>query len=123
MAIVVLRIIAIIALFVLQACDPARPFLLRNGLSTPIGTHVKFEGGPPLEVTLRPGQVLRFVRIKGDVELVEVKSTDGRVYVLDSEKLEGMKTSIGNLRSMIWNVQNDGITPLSRSDLNDFERN
>jgi hypothetical protein len=123
MVIAVSRIIGIIAIFVLQACDPTHPFLLRNGLSIPISTHVKFEGGSPLEATLQPGQVLRFVRIKGDVEQVEVQSSDGRSYVLDSEKLERMRTSIGNPRSMFWNIQNDGIIPLSRSKLNDFEKN
>lgn len=105
----------------LAGCDPGYPLVLRNGLATPITVQTNFEGEPPAEGTFRPGEELGFLHPKGDLERVVVFSGGQRLHDLNKQALLDMRNSVPDPWRVIWNIQVDGIKPLSRSEVEQLE--
>lgn len=121
MSIIVRILVGVTLLMVLAACDPAYPLLLRNGLATPITVQTTFAEGTPSEGVLQPGDRLVFLHPKGEIERVVVLSEGRKVHDLNRQALLDMRNSVSDPRQVIWNIQSDGIRPLSRSELERLE--
>lgn len=106
----------------LAACDPAYPLFLRNGLAAPITVQTKFEGSTPSEGILQPGERLAFLHPRGEIERVVVLSEGRKLHDLNRQALFDMRTSVSDPRQVTWNIQPDGIKPLSRAEVEKLEK-
>lgn len=104
------------------ACDPAYPFFLRNGLAAPITVQTTFEGGAPSEGIMQPGERLAFLHPKGEIERVVVLSEGQKLHDLNRQALLDMRNSVSDPRQVTWNIQSDGIKPLSRAEVEKLEK-
>ncbi|MBX6421551.1 MAG: hypothetical protein IRZ06_11190 [Nevskia sp.] len=106
----------------LVACDPAYPLFLRNGLATPITVQTTFQGSAPSEGVLQPGQTLTFLHPQGEIEHVVVLSEGRKLHDLTRQALLDMRNSVSDPRQVTWNIQADGIKPLSRAEIEGLEK-
>ena len=107
-----------LVLLPLVSCDPAYPLLVRNGLPTPVTVRTTFEQGVvPSEGLLQPGERLAFMHAGGNVERVVVMSGGKVLFDLDKAALTKMRGSVRDPRQVVWNVQEDGVKPVNRADL------
>ena len=116
-------VLLVITLVVLTACDPTYPLFLRNGLVAPITVRATFEEGAVSEGVLNPGERLAFLRPKGEIKNIAVFSEGRLLHEFDKKTLFEMKNSVPNPRLVTWNIQSDGIKPLSQSEVEKLERN
>lgn len=115
-------LLCVTLLISLTACDPAYPIFLRNGLSAPITMLTKFEGSTSNEGVLLPGESLAFLHPKGEIERVVVFFEGRMLHDLNRSALLDMQNSVDDPRQVTWNIQSDGIKPLSRVDLERIEK-
>ena len=106
----------------LSACDPAYPLFLRNGLVSPITVQTTFENDAPTEGILQPGEQLAFLHPKGEIERVVVTAEGRQLLDLNRQMLLNMRNSTPDPRRVTWNIQADGIKPLSRAELERLEK-
>ena len=116
------HVLVVVVLVVLAACDPAYPLFLRNGLATPITVRATFEEGAPSEGVLRPGERLTFLHPKGEIKYIVILSEGQKLHELDKKALLDMRNSIPNPRLVTWNIQSDGIKPLSQLEAEKLEK-
>jgi hypothetical protein len=115
-------IASLVVITSLAACDPAYPLFLRNGLPEAVEVHAKFEGEPLREALLRPGQRMAFLHPEGDIEQVIVTLNGRKLYDLNKAGLLTMLESVSDPRQVTWNIQSDGIKPLSSEALENLDR-
>ena len=115
-------VLATVMLVGLAACDPTYPLFLRNGLATPITVQTTFEEGTPSKGALQPGERLAFLHPKGKIERVVVFSEGRKLHELDRQALLDMRNAVPDPRQVIWNIQSDGIKPLSRAEVERLEK-
>lgn len=115
-------VLAVTVLAGLEACDPAYPLFLRNGLATPITVQTTFEEGDPSEGVLQPGERLAYLHPKGEIERVVVLAEGRKLHDLSRQALFGMRNFVSDPRQVTWNIQSDGIKPLSRAEVEKLEK-
>ncbi|MFU8832403.1 MAG: hypothetical protein ACNA7J_09630 [Wenzhouxiangella sp.] len=114
-------VLTLIALVVLTACDPTYPLFLRNGLETQVTVQTKFEEGVSSEGVLQPGERLTFLHPEGKIASVIVYSEGHILYEFDKQALLDMHNSVSDPRQVTWNIQSDGVKPLSRAEMGRLE--
>jgi hypothetical protein len=107
----------------LSGCDPAYPPYLRNGLPAAILMKITYTDGAQSEGTLQPTQRLVFARPKGDIKNITVIFDDRVLYNLSRKDLDDLLAKApADLRSITWNIQTDGIKPLSQREIQKYEK-
>lgn len=101
----------------LLACDPAYPLFVRNGLVAPVFARVTWETGVNSEFTMLPGERVAFLHSKGEIIDVVVLQDDRPLLHLDRNALLKMQSSVPDMRKVTWNIQADGIVPLTEPEL------
>jgi hypothetical protein len=108
-------VITALLLVCVSACDPAYPIFVRNGLAMPVTTRVIYMDGVTSEAILQPGERLALLHPRGDIETIVILSGDHELYRLNKQVLAEMRTSVPDVRSVTWNIQSNGLVPLTKS--------
>ncbi len=97
--------------------DRAYPPFLRNGFDSAITVNIVYSDGVQHTDTWLPG--MRVTTGREGVEIVSINVwRDGRVlHRLDEKRLQEMKNSVNDVRKVTWNIQTDGIRPITMLEL------
>jgi len=99
------------------SCVDSSPPYLRNGFDSAITVNIVYSDGVEHTDTWQPG--MRVATGREGVRIVSINVwRDGyALHRLDEKRLLEMKNSVNDVRKVTWNIQTDGIKPITMSDL------